>query len=58
MIEPVLEDVKQYVYENVDIEACGLLNIERGRVRWHPCPNVAEKQKRDFSKFKQKKFEN
>ena len=29
MIEPVLEDVKQYVYENADIEACGLLSFKK-----------------------------
>ena len=48
MIEPVLEDIKQYVYENADIEACGLLSLERGRVRWNPCPNVADNPKHDF----------
>ncbi len=48
MIEPVLEDVKQYVYENADIEACGLISVEKGRVRWNPCPNVAENPKHDF----------
>ena len=48
MIEPVLEDVKQYVYEQEGIEACGLLNIERGRVKWHPCTNKAEQPWIDF----------
>ena len=48
MIEPVLEDVKQYVYENADIEACGLLSLERGRVKWNPCKNKAENPKHDF----------
>ena len=48
MIDPVLEDIKQYVYENADIEACGLLSLERGRVRWNPCPNVADNPKHDF----------
>ena len=36
MIEPVLEDVKQYVYEKEHEEACGLITLERGRVRWNP----------------------
>ena len=49
MIEPVLEDIKQYVYENKDIEACGLLSVERGRVRWTPCENKAENPKNDFT---------
>ena len=48
MIESVLEDVKQYVYANADIEACGLISVEKGRVRWNPCPNVAENPKHDF----------
>ena len=48
MIEPVLEDVKQYVYEQENIEACGLLNIERGRVKWHPCTNKADHPYADF----------
>ena len=49
MIEPVLEDIKQYVYENKDIEACGLLSVERGRVQWHPCENKADNPKSDFT---------
>ena len=49
MIEPVLDDIKQYVYENKDIEACGLLSVERGRVRWTPCENKAENPKNDFT---------
>ena len=48
MIEPVLEDIKQYVYEQENSEACGLLNIERGRIRWNPCENRAENPKNDF----------
>ena len=48
MIEPVLEDIKQYVYEQEGVEACGLLNIERGRVNWHPCINKAEQPWIDF----------
>jgi len=48
MIEPVLEDIKQYIYENSDIEACGLLSVERGRVKWKPCKNKAENPKNDF----------
>ena len=34
MIEPVLEDIKQYVYEHENIEACGLLSLQRGRIKW------------------------
>ena len=49
MIEPVLEDIKQYVYENKDIEACGLLSVERGRVQWHPCENKADNPKSHFT---------
>ncbi len=49
MIEPVLEDIKQYVYEHKDIEACGLLSVERGRVQWHPCENKADNPKSDFT---------
>ena len=47
MIEPVLEDVKQYVFDNAHIEACGLLSLERGRVKWNPCKNKAENPKHD-----------
>ena len=42
MIEPVLEDIKQHVFDQGMMEACGLLNIERGRVKWHPCENRAD----------------
>ena len=49
MIEPVLEDVKQYVYENADIEACGLLSLERGRVKWNHFVKIKQRiQKHDF----------
>ena len=48
MIEPILEDIKQYVYEQGDKEACGLLSLQRGRIKWNPCPNVAENPKNDF----------
>jgi len=48
MIEPVLEDIKQYVYEHSNIEACGLLSLQRGRIKWNPCENKAENPKNDF----------
>ena len=48
MIESVLEEVKQYVYEKQDIEACGLLGIRKGRVSFFPCDNKAENPKNDF----------
>ena len=48
MIEPVLEDIKQYVYEHENSEACGLLSLERGRIKWNPCENKAENPKNDF----------
>ena len=48
MIEPILDDIKQYVYEQGDKEACGLLSLQRGRIKWNPCPNVAENPKNDF----------
>ena len=48
MIEPVLEEVKQYVYEKQDTEACGLLAVRKGRVKFFPCDNKAENPKNDF----------
>jgi proteasome lid subunit RPN8/RPN11 len=48
MIEPVLEDIKQHVFDQGQMEACGLLNIERGRVKWHPCENRADDPFQDF----------
>ena len=48
MIEPILEDVKQYVYEKEHEEACGLITLERGRIKWNPCENKAEDRRNDF----------
>ena len=48
MIEPVLEDIKQYVYEREHEEACGLLSLERGKLKWNPCENKAENRHNDF----------
>ena len=48
MIEPVLEDIKQYVWEEGDKEACGLLSVTRGKLKWNPCKNKAENPKNDF----------
>tara|TARA_B100000287_G_scaffold216667_1_gene204421 strand:- start:5084 stop:5788 length:705 start_codon:yes stop_codon:yes gene_type:complete len=48
MIESILEDVKQYVYEKEHEEACGLITLERGRIRWNPCDNKAEDPRNDF----------
>ena len=48
MIESVLEDIKQYVYEHANIEACGLLSVKKGRIKWTPCENKAENPKNDF----------
>jgi|TARA_Y100000590_G_scaffold117315_1_gene134083 proteasome lid subunit RPN8/RPN11 len=48
MIEPVLEEVKEYVYTQANKEACGLLGIRKGRVKFFPCKNKAEDPKHDF----------
>ena len=48
MIESVLEEVKEYVYGKQDTEACGLLAVRKGRVKFFPCDNKAENPKNDF----------
>ena len=48
MIEPVLDEVQAYVYKQVDKEACGLLAVRKGRVKFFPCVNKAENPKNDF----------
>ncbi len=48
MIEPVLEQVKAYVYKEVDKEACGLLAVRKGRIKFFPCENKADDPRQDF----------
>jgi len=48
MIESVLDDIKHHVWSEGDKEACGLLSVKKGRLKWNPCENRAENPKNDF----------